>query len=105
MKIIKRLADMIDEELEGAEDYIKCALMHKDEHPALSKVFYDISTEEMRHVNMLHEQVAHIIQEHRKQHGEPPAAMLAVYDYVHEKHIDRAAKIKAMQSQYRSSTD
>ena len=53
----------------------------------------------------MHDQVARIIQDHRKQHGEPPAAMQAVYDYVHEKHIDRAAKIKAMQSQYRSSTD
>lgn len=105
MQIIKKLSDMIEEELEGAEDYIKCALKHKEDHPSLSKVFYDISTEEMRHVNLLHEQTVHIIQQHRKEHGEPPAPMQAVYDYLHEKHIDKAAKIKAMQSQYRGISD
>lgn len=105
MQIIKKLSDMIEEELEGAEDYIKCALKHKEEHAALSKAFYDISMDEMRHVNILHEQVTHMTQQYRKEHGEPPAPMQAVYDYLHEKHIDKAAKIKAMQSQYRGMSD
>lgn len=103
MEIIKKLSEMIEDELEGAENYIKCAIKHKESNPSLSKTFYEISTEEMRHVNLLHEQVAHLITQYRKEHGEPPAVMLAVYDYMHEKHIDHAAKIKAMQTQYRDS--
>ena len=105
MQIIKKLSDMIEDELEGAEEYIKCALKHKEEHPQLAKVFNEISTEEMRHVNLLHEQVAKIIQDYRKEHGDPPAPMLAVYDYLHEKHIDKAAKIRAMQMQFRGMPD
>lgn len=105
MKIIKRLSEMIEEELDGAEDYIKCALKNKDGYPSLSKTLYDISMDEMRHVGILHDQVVKIIQEYRKEHGEPPVAMQAVYDYVHERNINHAAKIKAMQSQYRETME
>lgn len=103
MEIIKRISEMIDDELEGAEEYVKCALKHKEHHPELAKVFYEISTEEMRHVNMLHEQVSRLIQQHRKEHGEPPAPMMAVYDYLHERHIEESAEIKAMQAHFRET--
>jgi bacterioferritin (cytochrome b1) len=101
MKIIKELSEMIEEELEGAENYVEKALHLKETHPTLARVFYEISNEEMRHVNLLHGEVVKLIEHHRKEHGEPPAAMLAVYDYLHEKHIGRANKIKMYQAQYR----
>lgn len=101
MKLIADLADMIDEELEGAEHYIKCALKHKDMNPSLAKVFFDMSIGEMHHVDMLHGEVVKVITEYKETKGEPPAAMQAVYDYVHEKHISRANKIKGYQNQYR----
>lgn len=103
MKLIKMLEDMIEEELEGAEHYAKEAVKLKEEQPELAKTFYEISTEEMRHVNMLHERVAAIIEGYRKEHGAPPAAMLAVYEYLHEKHIEHANKIKLYQNQYRGN--
>lgn len=101
MTLIKKIAEMIEEELEGAEHYARCAVKHKDEHPTLAKTFYDISTDEMRHVGLLHGEVVAIIEEHRRTHGEPPAAMLAVWDYVHERHIDKSNEIRMLQSQYR----
>ena len=101
MKIIRTLVDMIDDELEGAENYIECALKYKEEMPGLANTFYEISTQEMRHVNMLHEEVSQIIKMHRERHGEPPAAMLAIYEWQHEKSIERAKEIKILQSQYR----
>ena len=52
---------------------------------------------------MLHDQVSRLIAQYRKEHGEPPAAMSAVYDYLHERHIEEAAEIKAMQAHYRES--
>lgn len=103
MKLIKELTEMIEEELEGAETYIKCALKHKDVDSALAKTFYDISNEEMRHVNLLHDEVTRIIEMHRKEHGEPPAPMMAVYEYLHERHIEKANAIKMYQSQYRGT--
>lgn len=101
MKIIKTLTDMIDEELDGAKNYVEHALKYKAEHPDLADVFYEISTQEMRHVNMLHEEVVKIINRHREEHGEPPAAMKAIYEWEHEKEIDRAKEIKILQTQYR----
>lgn len=101
MKIIKRISDMIADELEGAEEYAKCAIKYKDDHPTLAKTFYDISTDEMRHVSLLHDEIVKLIETYRKEHGEPPAAMLAVYDYLHEKQIEEANEVRGYQAQYR----
>ena len=101
MKIIQKLSEMIEDELEGAEEYAKCALEYKDENPTLANVFYDIANQEMRHVNMLHDQVVAIIKKHREQHGEPPAPMMAVYEYLHKKHIEEAAEVKNYLEMYK----
>lgn len=101
MKIIKELTELVEEELEDAEKYIKLAFVHKDDNASLAKTFYELSTQEMNHVAMLHEEVVKIIEEHRKIKGDPPAAMMAVYDYLHKKHIDKASKIKVLQAEYR----
>lgn len=103
MKIIQMLEDMIEEELEGAEHYAKKAVKLKEEQPELAKTFYEISTEEMRHVNMLHEQAVRLIENYRKEHGALPEAMMAVYNYLHGKHIERANRIKLYQNQYRGA--
>lgn len=103
MKIIEKLSHMIEDELEGAEEYIECALKYKEEHPSLAKTFYDISTMEMQHVNMLHNEVTRVIDDHRRKHGEPPAPMLAVYNYLHEKHIKKAHEIKMWQEEFRAN--
>lgn len=101
MKLIEKLSEMIDEEIEDAGKYAKCALKYKEENPALSKTFYDLSTDEMRHMTLLHDDVARIIAQYRKENGEPPTAMLAVYDYLHEKQIERAKEVKDYQAMYR----
>ena len=101
MKIIKELSEMIEEELEGAENYVKHALLYKVDHPDLANVFYEISNQEMRHVNMLHDEVVKLIKHHREKHGEPPAPMMAIYEYQHEKQIEEAKEVKILQQQYR----
>lgn len=102
MKEIKELSEMIEEELEGAKEYAKHALKLRESDPTLAKTFYDISMDEVKHVNLLHEEVKKIIEKHRKDHGEPPEPMMAVYEYLHQKHIDKAAHIKVLQAEYRA---
>lgn len=103
MKIIKELSEMIEEELEGAEEYAKNAVFYKTDNPMLAKTFYDISIEEMRHVDMLHNEVVSIIEKHKREHGEPPAPMLAVYEFLHKRNIEWAAEIRSYQNEFRTS--
>ena len=101
MKLIKELSEMIAEEVEGAECYAKKALMFKEDRPDLAKTFFTLANEELGHVNMLHAAVVKMIEEYRSEHGEPPAGMLAVYDYLHEKQIANVAKVRGMLSEYK----
>ena len=101
MQLIAKLSDMIEEELDDAEKYIKCAMNHKEDHPALAQTFARLSNEEMNHVNYWHEQVVALIEDYRKKNGEPPEKMQFVYDYLHKKHIEHANEIKILQSAFK----
>ncbi len=102
MKVIEKLENFIDSEIHDAEVYAKCDLKYKESDPTLAKLFYDLSTEEMRHMDLLHGEVVRQIEQYRKTKGEPPAAMQAIYDYLHEKQIDKAKDVKSCQSMYRN---
>ena len=101
MKLIERLSEMIEEEIGDADKYINEALKYKDERRGLADVFFQLSTEEMRHMQMLHAEVVKLIDEYRNTHGEPPEGMRAIYDYMHKRHIDEATKVKGAQALYR----
>ena len=103
MKLIKYVEDAIEEEIEGVKGYAKKAVELKDEHPNLAQVLYNISVQEDAHQAALHKEVVKIIEDHRRTHGEPPAAMMAVYEYVHQKHIDALADARRYQDVYKSS--
>ena len=94
MKIIKTLSKHINDDIEDALHYAKLALKYKDENKALATAFYTLSTEELKHATMLHGEAVKIIEEYRKTNGEPPAAMLAVYNYLHEEQIEKTQKVK-----------
>lgn len=101
MESIEKLSHRIEEEIEDAEEYAKMALHYKETDPELAQTYITISGEEMKHMEMLHRQVARLISTYRKEHGEPPAPMQAVYDYVHKREIEKANKVHLLHQQYR----
>lgn len=102
MKLIRDLEEYIEEEIYDIKKYAKMASELKQDHPTLAQVLYNISTQEDGHQAALHNEVVKIIEEHRRTHGEPPAAMMAVYDYLHKKHIDKLAEARQYQDVYKS---
>lgn len=97
MKIIEQLSDMISEEIDDAMKYAKCAKLHEDDME-LSRTFSLLANEELNHMDILHSQVTRIIKDYRENRGEPPADMMAVYNYLHKRQIDRVADVKSMLS-------
>ena len=103
MKIIKVISEKIKEELNDAEEYINLATEWKKDQPEAADLFADLSAEEMGHANKLHAQVTELISRYRETNGEPPAGMMAVYDYLHEEQIGHAMRIKVKQTMYREA--
>lgn len=101
MTIIKCLAEKIEEELQDADDYIELAMKWKDEEPDAADLFYSLSTEEIGHMEKLHKKAENLIQAYKAKHGEPPKDMMTLYNYLHEKHVAKATRIKVKQTMFK----
>ena len=100
MEIIKIAYEKMLEEIADARCYAKMAVKYKDEFPAMAKVFSSLAEEEMTHMAKLHDGAGRLIAEYKAKSGAPPAAMQAVYDYLHEQAIDKAAEVRGIQKMY-----
>ena len=103
MKLIRDLEEMIEDEIHDIKKYAKLAAKVKDEHPGLAQTLYNISVQEDAHHAALHNEVTKIVEEHRRTHGAPPPEMLAVYEFMHNRHIDKLAEARKYQDIYKSS--
>lgn len=101
MTEIKLLMEHIEDELDDACTYAKLALEYKSTDPEMAQIFYKLSQEEMTHMELLHNSVAKHIDTYKREHGEAPADMKAIYEYLHKRDIERAEKVTNLQSMYK----
>lgn len=101
MKIISQLSDTIEQLLDAAEAHIECAHTTKESYPSAATSYYNLSMDEMKNVAALHDQVTALIADYRKTNGDPPERMMGRYEYIHEKHIAKANKIKVLQGLFK----
>ena len=100
MKLIAVLVDHITEEIHDADRYATLALQVKAERPKLADRLIELAEAEMQHMRILHDEAERLIGEAREKTGEPPAHMLAVYEYEHAKQIKAAAQARQLISEY-----
>ena len=101
MQLIKKLSKMIEEELNDAEKYARCALNYKDDRPAIAEMFYSLSLEEMKHMQQLHNSVTKLIEDTKTSERIIPAGMVEMYEYVHEQEIEHASEVRVLQTMFR----
>lgn len=100
MEIIKKLEKFMDKKIKMADCEIDFALVHKDTEPEIAKLFYELSCSELQDFADMHGHIVTIINAYRRDRGEPPKEMMAVYEYQHEIDIDDMASVKAKQAMY-----
>lgn len=65
-----------------------------------SELFYKLSEEEMDHMRRLRKATERLIEGYRRQKGEPPEAMMAVYNHLHQRAICKAERVGVLQNMY-----
>lgn len=96
MRLIKKLARMVEEEINDAEKYARCADEWKTERPELARTFLQLANAELEHMQLLHTAVVSLIDEQRRTEGEPPPGMLEAYDLIHEWQMEHVAKVRTL---------
>ena len=102
MKIIKCIAEKIKEETQDAEAYADLAMEWKKEEPETADLFEELSEKEMGHAEKLHGKVTELIENYKAENGEPPAGMMALYEYMHEQNVQDAMRVKIKQGMYKA---
>lgn len=97
MLCIQKMFDQMNEELDGAEEYICLALKCKDSDKSMSELYASMSRAELDHFNRIHEQVV------RVQRGETNLAAVSqdFYDWLCDKATIKAAKVKYLIESYK----
>ena len=94
------MSEKIKEELKDAEAYIDLATEWKKDQPEAADLFAELSAEEVGHADKLHGRITEMIEAYRTRDGEPPAGMMAIYEYMHEQQIEMAMMVKVKQRMY-----
>ena len=100
MRVIKDLSEEIEKTLDQAECNIKKAMEYKDDYPVASRAFFNKSVMLMDSIKLQHDAAVALIEAYKKEKGEPPAPMMAIYNYMHERHINKTLAIKSLQEMY-----
>lgn len=98
MKEIKMIAEQIRDELDVAEEYAKEAARLKTTRSNDASSYADMARQELGHAETLHKMAVRLIDKETESGAAVPSAMQAVWDWEHERMLDRAARIKTLLS-------
>lgn len=96
------MSETIEDFINQADDYIKLAYKYKSEYLDVANAYYNLSINRLADIKSMHDIVTKVINNYRSEHGEPPAPMMAIYNYEHGKHIKKVGELKIMQDAYKN---
>ena len=95
MRIIRKMAKQMRDEIDGAKEYAKLAVHYKPDNPTMAKTYYDMANDEMRHADMIHAEAVRQI-EKQKAIAPPPEIMLTLWEDEHKDYIEAYGAAKNM---------
>ncbi len=98
MNEIRHLAEEIREELDDAEKYAREAVKYAGEDLEDASTYADLSRQELGHADRLHEMALRHIEKAKDAGLHPTEAEKAVWDWEHERMLDRTAHVKNLLS-------
>jgi len=101
MKVIKEMSGLIDEEIDDAEKYAHLAMVYKEEMPDIAELFFSLSLEEIKHMNMLHNAVVQVINKHKDDDDPRTEGMKLAHEFIHEQEIKKENKVRVLQAMFR----
>lgn len=100
MKAIKKIAEQIRAELDGAKSYAMDAMAYKDNDRALGDVYAKMAEAKLGNVDTLHAQATRMIKAVDGQR-DVPSAMRAVWSWEHEHMIEAVAHVRQLLAMYK----
>ena len=101
MKILKDLINKAEDTLDEIEFYAEKAHVLRADHRHLADGYAKIGEMHITIFGILHDQMISIIEEEKKKGTEVPVAMMAVWEYSHEKLIKEFAEAKYKIEEYK----
>ena len=101
MVIIRNICHDIKEKVYDADKDIRKAIELKHDYPKLAEYYNEFSVERMDEDLELHSEVVKIIEEYRKQKGEPNDTMKNLWDFEHKMIIEQTENVKILQEYYK----
>lgn len=101
MDTIKKLLDLINDELEDAMTYAEKAVKCKATHPDMAEMFFSLSMDELKHKNMLQNHLQKAVKECAEDCPEKAEAVNMLYDFELDRNISWENSIRQYQAMYR----
>lgn len=101
MKRISTRLEQMDDELDGAREYVQCALHLKDEDKELADVYASLARTELDHYQKLYNQMTRVMTNCRSEHGDLSPELQEFYDWQRTKTLDCMAEVKVLVDSYK----